>query len=170
MYPGFVIKDPYELDESAFRMIGKEWMLITSGNKHNYNMMTASWGNFGILWNKPIASIFVRPQRYTYEFLEKNEYFSLTFFDSVYRPLLNKMGSESGRNISKMNVEGLDAVETENKVVFFQQAKLVMECRKVYFADINPDHFIDKKIAGMYPGNDFHRMYMGEIINLMIRE
>jgi flavin reductase (DIM6/NTAB) family NADH-FMN oxidoreductase RutF len=169
MYSGFEKRDPYKLDESVFRMIGKDWMLIASGDRDRYNMMTASWGNFGILWNKPIASIFIRPQRYTFEFLEKNDFFTLTFFDDNYRPLLNKMGSESGRNTTKMNIEGLDAVETENKVVYFQQAKLVVECRKIYYADINPDHFIDKSIVGMYPNSDFHRMYMGEIINLMIR-
>jgi flavin reductase (DIM6/NTAB) family NADH-FMN oxidoreductase RutF len=170
MYPGFTLKDPYKIDESVFRMIGKDWMLITSGNMQSYNMMTASWGNLGILWNKPIASVFVRPQRYTYEFLEKNEFFTLTFFDHKYRSLLNKLGSESGRNTNKMNIEGLDAVGTNHNAVFFQQSRLVMECRKVYYADINPDHFLDKTIAGMYPNNDFHRMYIGEIINLMMRE
>jgi flavin reductase (DIM6/NTAB) family NADH-FMN oxidoreductase RutF len=170
MYSGFTLKDPTKIKDNVFQMIGKDWMLIASGDKLNYNMMTASWGNLGILWNKPIASIFVRPQRYTYEFLERNDFFTLTFFDHNYRPLLNRLGSESGRKTSKMNIEGLDAVETENKVVFFQQARLVMECRKIYYADINPNHFLDHTLSGVYPDNDFHRMYMGEIINLMIRE
>lgn len=161
--------DPYRLDESIFKLIGKDWMLIASGSKENYNMMTASWGTCGILWNKPIAIIFVRPQRYTFEFLEKNDHFTLNFFEDSYRDTLNLLGSKSGRDINKMETDGLQAVESENGTVYFQQARIVMECKKIYFDDIKPELFLDQSIHKMYPHKDYHRMYIGEIENSMTR-
>lgn len=170
MTTGFDKLDPYSINENAFNLIGKDWMLIASGNINDYNMMTASWGSLGILWNKPIVSIFIRPQRYTFEFLEKNDFFTLNFLNSTHRGLLNVLGSVSGRDMDKMAVEGLSACETENKTVCFEQARLVLECKKLYYTDIDPAYFLDKAIAGNYPNKDFHRMYFGEVINTLVRK
>jgi flavin reductase (DIM6/NTAB) family NADH-FMN oxidoreductase RutF len=97
----FKIIEPEQIRENIFKLIGDDWMLICAGNIKNYNMMTASWGTCGILWNKPVAVIFIRPQRYTHEFTEKNEYFTLNFFDETYRRHLNLLGTKSGREIIK---------------------------------------------------------------------
>src|SRR5512135_3733306 len=94
--------NPYEIDESVFRLLDKDWMLITAGNKGHFNTMTASWGGFGIIWNHPVAFIFVRPTRYTYQFLEQYDRFTLCFFGKGYRKILNICGSTSGRDVDKM--------------------------------------------------------------------
>ncbi len=165
MQKDFEETDPYRLNESIFKLIGKDWMLIAAGTKDSYNMMTASWGTCGILWNKPIAVIFVRPQRYTFDFLEKNEFFTINFFDESFRETLNLLGTKSGREIKKMETGNLEAVESENGTIYFQQARLVLECKKIYFDDIKPELFADPSIHKMYPSKDYHRMYIGEIVN-----
>jgi flavin reductase (DIM6/NTAB) family NADH-FMN oxidoreductase RutF len=159
--------DPYKLNESIFKLIGKDWMLVCAGNIGKYNMMTASWGTCGILWNKPIAIAFIRPQRYTYQFVEEHDYFTLNFFDSSFKKILNLLGTESGRDINKMDVSGLDPVSSPSGSVYFYQARIVLECRKIYFDNIKPELFLDKDIHKMYPNKDYHRFYIGEILNAM---
>lgn len=157
--------DPYKLNESIFKLIGKDWMLVCAGNNEKYNMMTASWGTCGILWNKPIAIAFIRPQRYTYEFIEKHDFFTLNFFDPSYKNILNLLGTESGRDINKMEVSGIDPVSSPSGSVYFKQARIVLECRKLYFDNIKPELFLNKDIHKMYPNKDYHRFYIGEIMN-----
>jgi flavin reductase (DIM6/NTAB) family NADH-FMN oxidoreductase RutF len=166
MYQGFISVIPDELNESAFKLIGKDWMLVAAGNISDYNMMTASWGSFGVLWNRPIVSVFVRPPRYTYDYMESNLFFTLCFFDYKYRNLLNLLGSKSGRDIEKMKIDELDSQSIENRSVFFDQARLVIECKKLYFNDINPANFLDSTLDGHYPKADYHRMYIGEVMNV----
>lgn len=160
-----------ELDENAIKLIGKDWMLVGAGNLDSgFNMMTASWGGLGWLWEKPVSFIFVRPQRYTFQFTEREDYYTVTFYDEKYRDVLRKMGTVSGRNFDKINNSGLTPVSTENGSVAFKEARIVLECRKLYASDILEDSFIDKGLAKrIYPGKDFHRMYVGEIVNVWIR-
>ena len=99
--------DILEINENAVKLIGKEWMLITAGNMENYNTMTASWGNIGFLWGKPVATIYVRPQRYTLEYIEREECFTLSFFPEQYRKALNICGTKSGRDTDKVKEAGL---------------------------------------------------------------
>lgn len=150
------------IDENIFKLIGEDWMLITSGNKDSFNTMTASWGGMGILWNRPVSYIFVRPTRYTYEFIEKDNGYTLSFFNGRYRKALTLCGSTSGRDTDKVAEAGLTPEETESGAISFKEARLVLECRKLYFQDIDPAHLIDSSIEKMY-NNDYHRMYIGEI-------
>lgn len=159
------IIDPYHLDESVFRLLDKDWMLITAGGKEEFNTMTASWGGFGILWNKPVSFIFVRPTRHTYLFTEKFDRFSLCFFDKRYRKALNYCGSHSGRDVDKVQATGLSPDVTENGVVFFKESRLILECRKLYLHDLDPQLFLDESIIRNYPKEDYHRMYIGQIEN-----
>lgn len=161
---------PTLITDNPFQLIDKEWMLITAGGIESFNTMTASWGGFGILWNKPVVFCFVRPVRYTYEFMEKAGFFTATFFDREYRKALNFCGANSGRDTDKMAATGLTPVASPNGSVYFEQARLVLECRKLYFSDINPEHFIDPAINNNYPMADYHRMYIGEIVNCMLKE
>ena len=156
---------PDEINENVFRLIDKEWMLITAGQKEHYNTMTASWGGFGILWHDPVAFIFVRPQRYTYEFLEQYDEYTLCFFDEGYRKALNYCGSHSGREGDKALATGLTPLATPNGNIYFKQGRMVIECRKIYFNDIEPLNFRDDHIEKNYPKKDYHRMYIGRIIN-----
>ena len=158
---------PSEIGENAFKLIGTDWMLITAGSTSSFNAMTASWGGIGVLWHKNVCTIYVRPQRYTYEFLEKNDNFTLSFFSEKYKDALKLCGSKSGRDSDKIKEAGITPVETENGSVFFQEASLVIECRKIYYLDIDPENFIDPSIAENYPNKDYHRMYIGEILNCL---
>jgi flavin reductase (DIM6/NTAB) family NADH-FMN oxidoreductase RutF len=161
---------PEEFKDNAFSLISTDWMLITAGNKQSFNMMTASWGSLGHLWNRNIAVIYIRPTRYTYSFAEKNDYFTICFFNEKYREILNICGSTSGRDSDKIKATGLIPLETELGNIYYEQARLVMECEKIYYEDIKPEMFLDKSIERMYPQKDYHRMYIGEIINTLINE
>lgn len=158
---------PSEIKGNPIHLIGQEWMLITAGTSQDFNTMTASWGSLGELWFKPVCFCFVRPQRYTYEFMEKNDAFTLSFFDEHYKPQLNFCGSRSGRETDKVDECGFTIREAENESVFFEEARLVLECRKIYFQDLDPSHFLDESILRHYPQKDFHRMYIGEITRVL---
>jgi flavin reductase (DIM6/NTAB) family NADH-FMN oxidoreductase RutF len=129
--------------------------------------MTASWGGFGVVWGKNICWIVIRPHRHTYGFVEKAGYFSLSFFNEKYRDALNFCGSNSGKNVDKVKGTGLTPVETGSGNVYFSEARLVIECRKLYFTDIDPSHFIDPAIESNYPAKDYHRMFIGEIVQCL---
>lgn len=160
--------DLHKIEENPFKLIGSDWMLITAGDENLFNTMTASWGGVGVLWNKPVSYIFVRPSRYTYEFLEKNKTFSLSFFDEKYRKALSICGSKSGRDTDKVKEAGLTPVVSESGIVHFSEAKLVIECTKLYYQDIDPSNFLDPAIEGFY-NDDYHRMYIGEITQIITK-
>ncbi|MBN2893607.1 MAG: flavin reductase [Bacteroidales bacterium] len=150
-----------DLQENAVDLIANQWMLITAGTADNHNTMTASWGGIGHLWNKDVAYIFIRPQRHTYDFVEKNDFFSLCFFEEKYRNVLKLCGSKSGRDIDKMNLEITPVVDEQN--IYYKEARVVMLCKKIYYQDLDPKNFLDASIQKNYPQNDYHRMYIGEI-------
>ena len=89
------------INENFFKLIGEKWMLITAGNEQNLNMMTASWGGVGVLWNKNVAFSFIRPNRYTFEFTEQNDYYTLSFYDDEFKSELSFCGTNSGRDVDK---------------------------------------------------------------------
>lgn len=159
---------PVEIPGNPIHMIGQEWMLVTAGTPEHFNTMTASWGSMGELWFKPVCFCFVRPHRYTYEFMEQYDVFTLSFFDDVYKPQLNFCGSRSGRETDKVGECGFSPRKAENGSVFFDEARLVLECRKLYFQDLNPEHFLDESIIKHYPERDFHRIYIGEITRALM--
>lgn len=160
---------PESLTQNPFKLIGEEWMLITAGNLDSFNMMTASWGGLGVLWNKNVAICFVRPTRFTYGLLEKSDSFTLTFFDEKYKNVLDYCGNTSGRNVNKISVTGLTPVKGVLDDVYYEEARLVLECKKIYFNDLNPDNFLDKSIHKNYPVKDYHRMYIGEIHKCLLK-
>jgi flavin reductase (DIM6/NTAB) family NADH-FMN oxidoreductase RutF len=154
------------LTGNVFQMLDNDWMLVTAGTKESFNLMTASWGTFGMLWNLPIAIAFIRPHRHTFNFISENSHFSLSFFNSKYRDILNFCGKHSGRAVDKVKETGLIPVFTDSGSISFEQAQLIIECRKIYTDDIKADKFIDKEIINtIYPTKDFHRMFIGEIIH-----
>lgn len=161
---------PVEIADNPIHLIGQEWMLITAGTPGDFNTMTASWGAFGELWFKPVCFCFVRPQRYTYAFLEEQAGFTLSFFNEKYKPQLNFCGSRSGREIDKAQACGLTPMAAANGSVFFDQARLVLECSKLYFQDLDPANMLDESVMKNYPKNDFHRMYVGEITRVLSAE
>ena len=130
--------------EDIISIIGKEWMLITAGDIQHFNTMTASWGGVGFLWGKPVAFVFIRPERYTHDFVEQNDRLTLTFFDEVDKDILNFCGTKSGRDYDKVKETGLRPVATPGGNVSFDQARLTIEGRKLYKTRLTADGFIDK--------------------------
>lgn len=166
----FIKTNPKKLDKNIFSMMDDDWMLITAGNKESFNCMTASWGTAGILWNKPVAICFIRPQRYTFSFMEKSDFYTLCFFSENERHILDYCGSNSGSDTNKIKETGLKPIFTSNGSIYYEQARLVLECRKLYSARLEEDNFLVKKIiSANYPIKDFHKFYIGEIINCMER-
>ena len=166
---GFKETKPELLTDNPFKLIGSDWMLITAGTPESFNTMTASWGGLGILWERKVAACFIRPTRYTFGFAERSPYFTLSFFEERYRKALTYCGTHSGRNTDKIREAGLTPVK-EGGFVYFEEARLVLACRKIYFQDINPERFLDPKIGEMYPRKDYHRMFIGEIVKCLVRE
>lgn len=161
---------PTEIKGNPIHLIGREWMLITAGTPEHFNTMTASWGSIGELWFKPVCFCFVRSQRYTYEFMEKHDVFTLSFFDEKFKSQLNFCGSRSGRETDKISECGFTLHAAENGSVFFNEARMVIECRKIYFQDLEPENFLDESIRHNYPQTDYHRMYIGEICRVLLAE
>ncbi|HIW72943.1 MAG TPA: flavin reductase [Firmicutes bacterium] len=161
--------DPLELSGNVFRQVGRDWMLITAGRQGGFNTMTASWGGLGVLWNANVSFIFVRPSRYTYEFLEKENYYSLSFFDDGERRPLQFCGAHSGRDTDKMAGAGLTPV-FDAPAPYFEQSRLTLICRKMYHQDLDPANFLDPTIPNNYKDGDYHRMYVGEIIKVLKAE
>ena len=159
------------LSDNVFKNIGEEWMLITAGNKKEHNMMTASWGFMGVMWHKPCAIAAISPQRYTMKFVEKEEFYTLSFYGDN-KKLHSVCGKQSGRDINKTEVCGLTPIEDEETgAVYFKEARLVLICKKKYMGALKEDNFIDKSIVkDIYPTKDFHNMIIGEIVKAYINE
>lgn len=160
-----------ELSFNPFEKIGKEWMLLTGGNKEKFNTMTASWGQLGVLWNRNVLTCYVRPNRYTYEFIDNGEYFTASFFGEQYRNALSFCGSHSGRDCDKIKETGLTPVETDGCMTF-EEADLVLVCRKLYNYDMQESGFTTNDgISEQFFGKDhYHRAYISEITAVYIRE
>ena len=147
-----------------------EWFLLTAGDieKNDFNTMTVAWGSMGAMWNKPFVQVVVRPSRYTYEFMERYDTFTLNVLPEAYRPALELLGTKSGRSGDKISEAGLTP-KVSNSVAApcFQEAELILECRKIYWDDLAPEHFLDAEIPTNYPNGDYHRMYFGEILSVL---
>ncbi len=160
---------PRELTVNPFDAFDRRWALLTAGKPDSFNTMTVSWGQVGVLWNQDIATAYVRPQRYTKGFLDSNETYTLSFFGEAQRELLKLCGAKSGRELDKMHLSGLTPVFREGSV-WFEEAELVLVCRKIYIGKIDPDGFVDETlIAKNYPKNDFHSFYIGAIEKVLSR-
>ncbi len=166
----FRVINPQEMFDNPFKLIGSDWSLVTAGNPDSFNTMTASWGGVGIMWNKPVAFTFVRPQRYTFEFTEREELYSLCFFDETYRPALSFCGSKSGRKVDKVAETGLTPVFTEDGVPYFEEARLVLICKKLYGQFLNEESVLGgDSVMKYYNGDEFHKMYISEILEVLTK-
>lgn len=158
---------------NPFSDFDERWALLTSGSglkREEWNTMTVSWGSVGILWNKIVAIVYVRPNRHTYTFIEKNEGLSLSFFDNnaINRKILEFCGTKSGRDYDKAVETGLKPFRFGNNFISFEQASLILACKKLYIGKLRPEQFIDKTIIEKnYPRKDFHSVYICEIVSAL---
>ena len=163
-----------ELSMNPMTLIGKEWMLITAGTEERgYNTMTASWGQIGHVWGhgKRIGTTvcYVRPQRYTKQFMDREELYTLTFFDG-HREALSYLGTHSGRDEDKVAKTDLTPVFGDG-FTYFAEARLVIVCRKLYAAPLVEEGFTDREVLeSCYPERDLHTMYIGEIVKVLVQE
>lgn len=160
---------PNELVGNPFEMMEKQAALFTAGPMGNFNTMTIGWGCLGNVWNLPAFVAYVRPSRYSYEFAENNEYFTISYFGTPRPAALAVLGTKSGRDMDKMNQSGLTPVELDGQVAF-AEATVVFICKKLYFDDMNPERVPAPQREKFYPQGDFHRVYTGEITGVYIRE
>lgn len=161
--------DPKALDKNVFSAIGDQWMLITAGTASRCNTMTVSWGGLGVIWGAPAATCYIRPQRYTKEFVDREEYFTLTFFGEEYRKALSLCGSRSGRDTNKVKECGFTVRTAECGAPYFEEAELVMVCRKRFSQPMDPDRIPQELKTKWYPKKDYHILYIGEIIEVLAR-
>lgn len=157
-------------EESPLSLIGDQWALLSAGDENGWNTMTVSWGQVGVLWNKNVATVYVRPQRHTLKFVEENEFFTLSFFPPEQKAALSFCGSHSGRDFDKAKETGLTPVFGANSVSF-REAKLVLTCRKLYRQPMLPECFLDSAVKqSCYPAEDYHICFIGEITAAMKQE
>ena len=160
---------PEQFDKNVFQMIGKDWMLVTAEKDGKVNTMTASWGGASVMWGKNVAFVVIRPQRYTKEFIDASDTFSLSILDNSYRKTLNYLGTVSGRDEDKIQKSGL-TVEHSGNTPYFKEANTVLLLKKLYHQEMSPDCFIDKSlIEKWYPNADYHTLYVAEIEKILIQ-
>lgn len=170
---------PAELSGNVISKIGSEWMLVSAADFEgeafgsDYNTMTASWGGIGFLWNRPVAFVFVRPERNTYQFTEKAEYMTLSFFGGKMKSELAFCGKTSGRDTDKVKACGLTPVFEElaegERGVYFDEAEEVLVLRKMYVSDIDREAFTDDAPLDFYRTDGLHRMYVCEIVKVLVK-
>lgn len=151
----------------AHALWAKQWLVLTAGDFHtgHFNAMTVAWGSFGTMWSKPFVQVVVRPTRYTYEFIEKYDTFTVCGFSEQHRQALQLLGTKSGRDGDKIAEAGLTPIAASHVAApGFAEAELVVECRKIYWDDFDPKRFLDPTIERNYPLKDYHRIYYGEVI------
>ena len=161
---------PEQMGQNPFKMIGKDWMLITAKTGDKVNTMTASWGGLGVMWHKNVAFIVIRPQRYTKEFVDNSDTLSLSFLDDSYKKALSYIGKVSGRDEDKITNANL-TVRYADETPYFEQANTVLICKKLFAQQYDEQSFIDTEILEkMYPNHDLHTLYIVEITKVLTKK
>lgn len=159
-----------DLELNPFEKIGSEWALVTAGDEAGFNAMTVSWGGLGVLWGRDVVTVYLRPQRYTKQFVDAADRFTLSFYAPEHKRALEVLGSKSGRDSDKVAEVGFTPLFVDGTVAF-EQASLVLVCRKLYADDIRPERFVDPSIDGeAYPEHDYHTFYVGEVEKVLQRQ
>lgn len=159
-----------EFNKNPFQLIGREWMLVTAKKGDKMNTMTAAWGGLGIMWDKNVAFIVIRPSRYTKEFIDSADTLSLTFYDKEYKKQLAYLGSVSGRDEDKISKSNFTVVY-EGETPYFKEANLAIICKKLFRQEFTPDSFVENGLVEKYyPGKDYHTLYIAEIEKFLVSE
>lgn len=158
-----------ELNVNPVTMFSDGWAILTAGSKNDCNGMTVSWGAIGEIWGKAAMFVFVRPQRYTHDFCEKSDYFTVSCFGGKEREALSFFGSKSGRDYDKFRETGLTA-KADGDYVYCDEAELVFLCKKSAKTILQPENFFDGEINDCYKANDYHDIYVGEIVKVLVKE
>jgi len=142
-------------------------LLLTCGDfaSGHFNAMTVGWGSLGVMWGLPFVQVVVRPVRYTYQFMEQYDTFTVCAFPETYAPALDLLGNKSGRDGDKISESGLTPIASQLVTApGYEQAELILEARKIYWHDLEKKHFLDPRLELKYPAKDYHRVYYGEVL------
>ena len=170
------IVNPKDLNDNVFKLLDDKWALLAAYDKNKtegleYNAMTVSWGGMGVLWNKNVFFCFVRPQRYTKEFIDNSDKITLSFFGEDMKKALSYCGSHSGRDGDKLKQAGFTAAVSDDGEVSFQEAQITVTGKKLFAADMKETDFIDKSLVEKnYANKDFHTVYVCEIEKITVNE
>lgn len=156
-----------ELAGNPFKLIGEDWLLIAAGTKEKFNMMTASWGGLGVMWNKNVAFIVIRPTRFTKEFIDAGTHFSLSLFGGDFKKELTFCGRNSGRDVNKLEKTGFTAAF--DQAPYFEEAKAVLICKKLFAQPYEEASILDKAVFKEYPLKDYHTLYIAEIEKVLVK-
>lgn len=149
-----------------FEQFDKKWALLTAGTKDKFNTMTISWGGLGTLWGKPVITAYVRQSRYTHEFMDNNDYFTVSFYPEDYKKTLGVLGSKSGRDMDKIHDSGLVAKEYAGTVTF-EEAELTLVCKKLFKQTLDVNSMPEDVRKQFYEGQSDHDMFIGEVVEII---
>lgn len=157
-----------EIKDNIIDLIANEWALVAAGTSEDYNMMTASWGFMGEMWGQDCVATVVRPQRYTMDYINKNDYFTFSFYGDN-KAIHSVCGKFSGRDVNKTEKANLTPIFNHNSV-YFAEARLVIVCKKKYVSQLKENGFLDKEILEKWYNNDLHNLIIGKIEKVLIKE
>ena len=155
-----------QFETEIFSQFNDRWALLSAGTKEDHNTMTISWGGMGTLWGKPVVTVYVKPCRHTFQYMNRNEYFTVSFYPEKYRKALTIMGSVSGRDTDKDQESGL-MVRDLAKAITYEEAGVTLLCRRIYWQDLDEEHMPGDVVKQNYLSEDAHRMYIGEVIEIL---
>ena len=155
-----------EFNTEIFSQFDKKWALLTAGNESDFNTMTISWGGLGTIWNKPVATVYVRTSRYTHDYMDANEYFTISYFPEEYKKILGVLGAKSGRDMDKMHDSGLTPIKA-GESVSFKEAEVTLVCRKLFRQKLEESNMPADIAKQMYEGQASHDMYIGEVVEIL---
>ncbi|MCR5640780.1 MAG: flavin reductase [Lachnospiraceae bacterium] len=148
-----------------FGQFDQKWALLTAGDEKKFNTMTISWGGLGTLWNKPVATVYVRTSRYTHEFMDENDFFTVSFYPESYRKTLGVLGTKSGRDMDKMTASGLTPKALESGMTF-EEAEVTLVCKKLFMQRMEPSNMAPEIAKQFYESDAEHDMYIGEVVGM----
>ena len=155
-----------EFNTEIFGLFKKRWGLVTVGDEKKFNTMTVSWGGLGTIWGKPVATVYVRTSRYTHEFMDNYEYFTVSFYPEDKKKILGVLGSKSGRDIDKMHESGLTPVKAGESMTF-KEAQTTIVCKKLFKQRMELSNIPQDIIEQYYSTDAPHDMYIGEVVAII---
>ena len=156
-----------QFNTEIFSQYDKKWALLSAGKPEDFNTMTISWGGLGTLWNKPVATVYVRRSRYTHAFMDREDQFTISFFPETYKPVLGVLGSKSGRDMDKIHDSGLTPMAAGESIAF-REAEVTLICRKLFVQELELDRIPADIRASLYADGDIHDMYIGEVVDIQL--
>ncbi len=155
-----------QFNTEIFSQFDKKWALLTAGKEEDFNTMTISWGGLGTIWNKPVATVYVRESRYTHQYMDREEYFTVSFYPEACRKVLGVLGSKSGRDMDKIHESGLTPRKA-GESVSFEEAEVTLVCRKLFMQRMDIDRLPEDIAKSLYADQDAHDLYIGEVVDIL---